>query len=170
MDTYLVEIILNVHVSYFFDVCFGAYNNMILFPNSEKILEVVTVFMTRKLRAAVEKDSFNEISLHSDLPSQSNELTRGPPELSRHFRSWGSSHQRKSALCPKFDIVWLYRSPIPVRRRGVISSFKWFLPAFATRRGRGEGVITLCVPSNSIQALLLSLLLHPYIGENAGHF
>ncbi len=24
---------------------------------------------------------------------------------------------------PKFDMVWLYRSPIPVRRRGVISSF-----------------------------------------------
>ncbi len=52
----------------------------------------------------------------------------------------GSSHRRKSAACPKFDVVWLYRSPIPVGRRGVISSFKWFLPVFATRRGReGEG-------------------------------
>ncbi len=37
-------------------------------------------------------------------------------------------------------MVWLYRSPIPVRRRGVISSFKWFLPAFATRRERGGRV------------------------------
>jgi hypothetical protein len=34
---------------------------------------------------------------------------------------------------------WLYRSPIPVGRRGVISSLKWFLPAFATCRGREEG-------------------------------
>ncbi len=39
-------------------------------------------------------------------------------------------------------MVWLYRSPIPAGRGGVISSFKWFLPAFVMRRGRG-GVGTL---------------------------
>jgi hypothetical protein len=49
------------------------------------------------------------------FPSQSKELTRGPPEL-----------------------VWLNLSPIPVGRRGVISSLKWFLPFFATRRGGGS--------------------------------
>ncbi len=32
-------------------------------------------------------------------------------------------------------MVWLYRSVIPVGRRGVIFSFKLFLPAFATRGG-----------------------------------
>ncbi len=37
-------------------------------------------------------------------------------------------------------MVWLNLPPIAVGRRGVISSFKWFLPVFATRRGRGEGV------------------------------
>ncbi len=67
------------------------------------------------------------------------ELTRGPPEVVQHFRYRGSSHRRKSAVCPKFDMVWPNRSPIPVGRRGVISLFKWFLPVFATRRGRGEG-------------------------------
>ncbi len=36
-------------------------------------------------------------------------------------------------------MVWLYHSHIPVKRRGVISSFKLCLPAFATRRGRGGG-------------------------------
>ncbi len=41
----------------------------------------------------------------------------------------GNSHQRKSAACPKFDMVWLHLWPIPVGRKGVISSFKWFLPA-----------------------------------------
>ncbi len=41
--------------------------------------------------------------------------------------------------CPKFDTVWQYLSPIPVGRRGVISSFKWFLPAVLTCRGKGEG-------------------------------
>jgi hypothetical protein len=41
-------------------------------------------------------------------------------------------------------MVWLNLSPIPVGRRGVISSFKWFLPLFATRRGRGKGVGALC--------------------------
>jgi hypothetical protein len=36
-------------------------------------------------------------------------------------------------------MVWLHHSPIPIGRSGVISSFKWFLPAFATRRWRGRG-------------------------------
>ncbi len=36
-------------------------------------------------------------------------------------------------------MVWLYRSPIPVGRRGVISSVKCFLPAFATLEEKGGG-------------------------------
>jgi hypothetical protein len=36
-------------------------------------------------------------------------------------------------------MVWLYRSPILVGMRWVFFSFKWFLPAFAAFRGRGEG-------------------------------
>ncbi len=43
-------------------------------------------------------------------------------ELSPAYK--GSSHRRKSAACPKFDMVWLHFSPIVVRRRGVISLFK----------------------------------------------
>jgi len=39
-------------------------------------------------------------------------------------------------------MVWLNLSPIPVGRRGVISSLKWFLPVFATHGGRG-GIGTL---------------------------
>jgi hypothetical protein len=35
----------------------------------------------------------------------------------------GSSHRRKSATCPTFVMVCLNRWPIPVGRRGVISSF-----------------------------------------------
>ncbi len=49
-------------------------------------------------------------------------VPRGPPELVQHFRLQGSSHRRKSAACPKFDMVWQYRSPIPVGRRVEISS------------------------------------------------
>ncbi len=60
----------------------------------------------------------------------------------------GSSNRRKSAACPKFDMVWLHPSHIPVGRRGVISSFKLFLPAFATHKRRGEGS-ALCVPTVS---------------------
>jgi hypothetical protein len=37
-------------------------------------------------------------------------------------------------------MVWLNFSPIPVGRRGVIPSFKLFLPVLATLRGGGEGV------------------------------
>jgi len=49
----------------------------------------------------------------------------------------GSSRRRKSAACPNSDMVgetvWLYHSP----RKGVISSFKLFLFAFATCEERG---------------------------------
>jgi hypothetical protein len=44
---------------------------------------------------------------------------------------------RKSAACPKFYMVLQYYSPIPVGRRGVISSFRWFLPAFPHVEERG---------------------------------
>jgi len=46
----------------------------------------------------------------------------------------GDSHLRK------FNMVWLNRSPIPVGRRGIISTFKLFIPAFTTRKGRDEGI------------------------------
>jgi hypothetical protein len=72
--------------------------------------------------------------------TQSNELTRGPSELVQHFRLYrGSSHRRKSAVCPKFDMVWLYRSPIPVGRRGLISrSTDFYLPSLQVEEG-GRG-------------------------------
>ncbi len=50
----------------------------------------------------------------------------------------GSLHRRKSAVCPQFDMLWLNRSPIPVGRRGVISSLKKLLPAIP-RVEDGEG-------------------------------
>ncbi len=49
-------------------------------------------------------------------------------------------------VCPKFDMVWQYCSPIAVGRRGVISSFKWFLPASPRQGGGGasqQPVITM---------------------------
>ncbi len=39
-------------------------------------------------------------------------------------------------------VAWLYCSPIPVGRRGVISLFKWFLPAFPrVEEGGGVGIL-----------------------------
>ncbi len=72
--------------------------------------------------------------------AQSNKLTRGPPEFFQHFRLQGSSHRRKSAPCPKFYMVWLYRSPIPEGRRGVISSVKndFYLPSLRVGGGGGR--------------------------------
>jgi hypothetical protein len=43
------------------------------------------------------------------------------------------------ALLDIIDSVWLYRSPIPVGRRGVLYLFKWFLPAFAAPKVGGGG-------------------------------
>ncbi len=58
-------------------------------------------------------------------------------------------------------MVWLNRSPIPVGRRGggAIFSFKWFLPVFATYRGRGKGVITLLVLNLSDQGCIKKFIM-----------
>ncbi len=90
-----------------------------------------------------------------ESPPQSNELTRGPPELALPFVG-GSSHRRKSFACPKFVMVWQHRSAIPVGRRGVISLFKWFLPAVATCSGRGGGS-TPCGFHQTIQYCILKI-------------
>jgi len=61
----------------------------------------------------------SDVQLLNNFQPQCNELTRGPPELTSSALS--SSHRSKS---PIFYMVWQYRSPIPVGRKGVISSFK----------------------------------------------
>ncbi len=61
-------------------------------------------------------------------------------DFGRGLSNWPPSY---SAACPKFDMVWLHCSPIPVGRKWVISSLKWFLPTFAIRKGSRKGVGTL---------------------------
>ncbi len=55
----------------------------------------------------------------------------GPLSKFSTFVHRGSSHWRKSGAYPKFYLVWLHRSPIPVERRRLIFTFNWFLPAFS---------------------------------------
>ncbi len=73
---------------------------------------------------------------------QSNELTRGPPELVQHFRL-----QREFTLVHVLSLIWFgYIARLSQWGGGwlmVISSFKWFLPVFDKLRGKGE-VGTLC--------------------------
>ncbi len=87
--------------------------------------------------------------------ARSHELTRGPPALISTFVYRGSSHRRESAACSKFDMVWLYRWTISVGRRGVISSFKLFLPAFDIGRERGGGRHPVGLSPCSIEKLRL---------------
>ncbi len=61
----------------------------------------------------------------------------GPPS---QFR--GGVHIGARALHVP-NLIWF--GYIPVGRRGIISSFKRFLPAVATCRGRGGGVSILCL-------------------------
>jgi hypothetical protein len=77
------------------------------------------------------------------LWSQSNGWYRRTIELVQHFRCRGSSHRRKSAAWHnKIDVVWLYRSPIPVGMRGYFTCPKdFYLPLL--RLEEGGGVSTL---------------------------
>ncbi len=60
------------------------------------------------LKQSIPEETFS-VGLICQVKSQSNELSRGPPELVQYFVYMGSSHRRKSAECPKFYMVWLYR-------------------------------------------------------------
>ncbi len=59
--------------------------------------------------------------------------------------NWNGVHRLKKQMLDTFllveysDMVWLYRLPTPVGRRGIISSVKWFLPVVATATHRGSG-------------------------------
>ncbi len=78
-------------------------------------------------------------------------------ELVQHFVGRGSSHLRKGAARHKIGMVWLYRSPVPVWRRGVLFyMFKLCLPAFAAPRGGGGGGSAPCDTSMNTMPLLLS--------------
>ncbi len=84
-----------------------------------------------------ERDGVTELVARPDATELSgfeSELTRGHPELVQHYRLY-----IRSAAFPNFDMVWLYRSPIPVGRRGVFYAFKLFLPALTAFRERGLG-------------------------------
>ncbi len=65
-------------------------------------------------------------------------------------------------------MVWLYRSPIPVGRRGVFHSLKWFLPAFASLWG-GGGQHPVCFPPSQVPGPFLpSPLLLPKLFSSRG--
>ncbi len=73
-------------------------------------------------------------------PQSKNYLER-PPSQFIPFDYRGSSHWRKSAACPKFDMVWLNLSPILVGRRGVTNFLLQmiFTCLRYTQRGGGGG-------------------------------
>ncbi len=103
----------------------------------------------------------NTISSLSE--SQSNKLTWGPPELVQHFRLWA---EFISAPERCITYIWyglaLYRSPIPVRRRRVFYSFKWFyLPSLWIGGGGGSapcGLISLPPPPTTLIPDFVSFL------------
>jgi hypothetical protein len=65
--------------------------------------------------------------------------------LIQHFAYRRSSRRRKGAARHIIDMVWLYRSPIPVGRRVVLFTSSNDFSAFAAPRGRGGEVSTLCI-------------------------
>ncbi len=90
----------------------------------------------------------------SNLPSPfSYTQARGELRSSALLFIGGVYISARAMHVPKFDMLWLNLSPIPVGRRGVISSFKLFLPVFDTRTGERResapcGPLLLCsIPS-----------------------
>ncbi len=68
------------------------------------------------------------------------------------FVSRGISHWRKRAACPKFDMDWLHRSPIPVGRSAVISSLEK-----GGRVGRFETIFCYLSTTTALRTGILTL-------------
>ncbi len=108
---------------------------------------------------------FHTQNILDSFLSQSNDWYRGTSELLQYFRLYcrGSSHRRKSAAWHRFDMVWLFRSPIPVRRRAVIYTFKRYLPpAFAALRGMECMTESLCGGGRFLDFPLYISFLHGF--------
>ncbi len=79
------------------------------------------------------------LTLSVSCGTQSNDKYRGPTELVQH-----SALQGKGATCLeilKLILVWLYRSPIPMGRRGVFYLLlDTYLPS--RRLEEGEGAVS----------------------------
>ncbi len=91
-------------------------------------------------------------------------IDRGPTELVQHSAYRGSSHRRTGAASHIIDTaVWLYRSPFPVRRKGVFYLFIWRLTSLAAPRGGGGFVldVSTLVISHILFVFLGPALLHP---------
>ncbi len=57
--------------------------------------------------------------------TQCNDWYGGPTELVQHFVYRGSSYGARACFRHIIALVWLYRSPIPLGRRGVILLVQW---------------------------------------------
>ncbi len=110
-----------------------------------------------------EKEHINGIAFAVSLQHfsmgnpQSNELTRGTTELVQHFRSQRGVDIGARAL---LDINLAISLAYPSWKEGVFHSFKWFLPAFATLRGRGGGSAP-CGSTQRCQCILFSVVFTP---------
>jgi hypothetical protein len=94
------------------------------------------VGMGMLLRTCDRGATYNFLCVHLRVIT---DIHRGFTELVQVFAYKGSLHRRKGAARHIiYMVVLLYRSPIPVGRRGIFYLFRWFLPAFAAPGG-GEG-------------------------------
>jgi hypothetical protein len=64
-----------------------------------------------------------EVDSEDQVTAPSNDLYNRPTELVQHSTYRGSSHRRKRAASHLIDMFWLYRSPIPVGRKGLFYLF-----------------------------------------------
>ncbi len=120
--------------------------------------------------------AFSQVGLHNSLlfwRSQRATYRGSCPQSTvltfQHFRLFGEF----TSACPKFYMIWLNRSPNPVGRRGIISSFKMISICLPSRKEKGVGIGTLwsgpdfdalSTPTQSIQ----SQIRPTYSADNKG--
>jgi hypothetical protein len=62
-----------------------------------------------------------------------------PTELVQHSAYRGSSRRRKGSTSHIINMVWTYRSPLPVGRKGVF--YENYLPSHSLEEGKGNSIL-----------------------------
>ncbi len=77
------------------------------------------------------------------LLAQSYDSYRGPTELVWNSAYRGRSHWRNGDTSQITDMVWLYRSPIPVVRGGLLFSYEDYLTSRRLKGGGGQHPVVI---------------------------
>ncbi len=125
--------------------------------NRSNVATSVTVALT--LIAQIKHSPTVNTACHCACQSQSNDRYRGPTELIQNFSNRGSSQRGKGAARHTIDVVWLFRSALPVGMREILFIIRMIFtcPRNAYRGGGGDHHAVLSREGKTVVCVFMNL-------------